>query len=372
MKRRAYVHLGYGFGAEQYREKYYQGQAPDLTPYGIHHAESMGWDVRYSVDHAESTVERFVRRALNSALGFDPVHAWRNRKAAADADVVWTMEERQGLALLCLGLVQHVPPVILQIVWLFDQWNGFGPVRKACLRKLLPRAARITVHSRRYLEAVKQLDLEVDPVLLPFGISSDSFLSAAAVSPRHSPVHVLAMGSDATRDWKTFLDAFAGDERFNVVAISPNLSPETSAYASNVTVPVKPSMREFAGFYQWADVVVIPMVPNLYSGITVALEATRCGVPVVSSRTGGIPTYLSEDEAVYVEPLDAAALRETVLNLSEERRADVVQRARIRFEAEDYTTCGLAGRYIQLSEQILRERQTHAAESAVMSQAGTR
>ena len=370
MMRRAFVHLGYGFGAEQYREKYRKGLVPDLTPYGIHHAESMGWDVQYSVDYPENNVLRFVRRALNSVLGFDGIHAWRNRKALAQADIVWTMEERQGLAVLCLGFVLRMPPAILQIVWLFDQWKGFGALRRAYLHRLLQRASRITVHSSRYLDYVKQLDLRVEPVLLPFGISSDSFASAT-LHPAHTPIHVLAMGSDATRDWKTFLDAFAGDPRFSVVAISPHLSAESLADTANVTVPVKPSMKEFRDFYTWADVVVIPMVPNLYSGITVALEAARCGVPVVSSRTGGVPTYLNDGEAIYVDPLDAAALREAVLHLDEERRAEVTQRALSRFQTEDYTTRGLAARYIHLSEQILCERETRrisrTAKSAVQT-----
>ena len=175
------------------------------------------------------------------------------------------------------------------------------------------------------------------------------------------------MGSDATRDWETFLNAFAGDPRFSVIAISPHLSPESLSDAVNLTIPVSPSMKEFRDFYAWADVVVIPMVPNLYSGITVALEAARCGVPVVSSRTGGVPTYLGEDEAVFVDPLDAAALREAVLTLNEERRAELSHRALSRFKAEDYTTRGLAGRYIRLSEQIL-SNQTIRRVSRTMKQ----
>lgn len=356
MTRTAYVHLGYGFGAEGYRERFRRGLVPDEVPYGIHHAERLGWTLLYSEDHAEGTLTRFVRRALNSVLRFDLIHAWRNRHQMAKADIVWTMEERQGLAVLCLGRIGPTPPVLLQVIWLFDQWKSFGQVRRLLLRRLLRHAARVTVHSANYVtQAQGELDLGVKPLLMPFGISGETFPSRVGSQPAHTPIRVLAMGSDRTRDWTTLLAAFGSDPRFEVVAISPQLTPERVAGYNNLTVPVNPPMNKFVEWYGWADVVVIPMVPNLYSGITVALEATRQGVAVVSSRTGGVPTYLAENEAVYVDPEDPMAMKEAVLGLNDEKRAAVVARAQARFASEDYTTAGMAERYAMLSSQVLRD-----------------
>ena len=58
-------------------------------------------------------------------------------------------------------------------------------------------------------------------------------------------------------------------------------------------------MSDFIACYHWADIVAVPMRQNIYSGITVALEAAAMGTPVVSSRTGGVPTYFGEDEVFY-------------------------------------------------------------------------
>ena len=112
-------------------------------------------------------------------------------------------------------------------------------------------------------------------------------------------------------------------------------------------------MQEFRELYRWADVVVVPMVSNLYSGITVALEATSLGVPVVSSDTGGIPTYFSPEEMIYVPPSDPVALRDRVLGCSAEELLGYVQRAQAHFRKQDYSTRGMAARYVELSQRLL-------------------
>ena len=119
--------------------------------------------------------------------------------------------------------------------------------------------------------------------------------------------------------------------------------------------------RSFRECYRWADFVVIPMSKNLYSGITVALEATSMGVPVVSSETGGVPTYFDSDEVLYVAPDDADAMREGVLQCLDEQRRSFVEHAQRRFAEENYSSKGMAQRYVRLSQGILSaERATHA------------
>ncbi len=356
-ERTAHVHLKYGLDVARYRQKSLRGEVPDVTPYGFHHAESMGWRLSYSVDRPESFVSNFIRRALTRLLGFDLVHAFRNRKLITAADIVWTMEEVQFLAVCALPLV--VPGtrrirLIAQTVWLFNKWNTFSAARCTMLRRLLLRADALTFHSLQYLPIVRKLVPGSEPMLLPFGISLDSFPWSEPEIHLHTPRRILSMGSDPTRDWKTLLEAFGNDDRFEIVVICGWLSDATAARYKNLRVPRDPSMEEFRELYRWADVVVVPMVSNLYSGITVALEATSLGVPVVSSDTGGIPTYFSPDEVVYVPPSDAAALRERVLGCDAAELHGYVQRAQERFRKQDYSTHGMAARYVALSERLLK------------------
>ena len=352
----AFVHLGYGFGAARCQILYQRGLAPDRVPYGFHHAEELGASVLYSVDYPESAAVRKARKSLQRLLGFDLVHAFRNRKAIAAADIVWTMEEKQHLAVLVWS---HILPslrnkkVIGQTIWLYDRWKKMSRLKRTLLSYLLKRAAVLTVHSRNYVDMPELSASSLHTHFLPFGISRTTFPINNCIRMSHAPVRVLSMGNDPTRDWDTLLTAFGNDHRFELIVITEALTPAMLSTYSNVSKREQPSMATFRNCYQWADFVVIPMIDNLYSGITVALEAASMGVPIVSSATGGVPTYFDANEVLYVKPNDAEALRKAVLNCTEKRREELVQHAQRRFLKEDYSTRGMARRYVELSHKIL-------------------
>lgn len=58
--------------------------------------------------------------------------------------------------------------------------------------------------------------------------------------------------------------------------------------------------------YDAADVFVLPTLHEGY-GMVVA-EAVACGLPVVSTRVGGIPDLVGDDSGILVEPGDSTAL----------------------------------------------------------------
>ena len=356
---RAYVHLAYGIAAAQYRERFLAGEVPDETPYGFHHAECMGWHVSFSEDQPESGLGRRLRKGLIRLLGFDVIHAWRNRERMREADVVWTMEEVEYLAVCALPAVCSMPRrrVIAQTIWLFNRWQTYSFVRRDLLRRLLKRADVLTFHSAQYLDLLPKLVAGLTAHLLPFGISLDSFpwTEPRVTGGEGRALRVLSMGSDPTRDWSTLLAAFGNDPRFELQVISPRLTDAAIAIYSNVKCPRRPTMGLFRELYEWADLVVVPMVPNLYSGITVALEAVSMGVPVISSRTGGVPTYFSDDEVLYVPPQDGDALRRAALDQSPEQRLNRTQKAQARFLREDYSSRGMAARYVSLSLELLSQ-----------------
>ena len=354
---KAYVHLAYGIAAAQFRERYAAGEVPDETPYGFHHAQSMGWEVTFSDDPAESKLGRLLRKGLLRLLGFDLVHAWRNREQIRNADVVWTMEEVEYLAVCALPLLCSMrrPRLIAQTIWLFNRWESYSLLRRNLMRKLLQRADLLTFHSAQYLGLLPKLLPGLTGHLLPFGISLDSFpwSEPHIVNEPGKVVRVLSMGNDPTRDWPTLLSAFGNDARFDLQVVSGRLSDATIAAFSNVKCPRNPSMQVFRDLYRWADMVVVPMIPNLYSGITVALEAISMGVPVISSRTGGVPTYFTDQEVLYVPPQDGQALRRAALDWSPEDRLNRTRKAQCRFRREDYSSRGMAQRYVTLSMELL-------------------
>ena len=128
-----------------------------------------------------------------------------------------------------------------------------------------------------------------------------------------------------------------------------------ASYA-NLTVPRTITLADQLAAYDWADVVIVPMTENVYSGITVVCEAAARGVPVVSSDTGGVPTYFNGDEVLYVPPGDAPAMRQAVLARSAESWRLQAEAASARFQTSDYSEHGMARRYIACTKLMLERR----------------
>jgi len=121
----------------------------------------------------------------------------------------------------------------------------------------------------------------------------------------------------------------------------------------NVAIIRPSSMADFLRCYEEADIVAVPMKENIFSGITVALEAVAMGKPVLSSRTGGVPTYFDEDEVFYVPVGDAAAMREVVISTDHASRRQRAENAQLRFIERDYSSRALVRRYAELTRDLL-------------------
>ncbi len=354
---RPFVCLPWGMDARAYRRRFDEGREPDESPYGFHLARQLGYDVTFSEDVPRVRKSR-AGALLERLLVFDAIHVFRNRARIGRADVVWTMQEGEGLAVALLMRLRLVPqrPLIANAVWMFDRWERMQPVRRRFYRWLAGRITRLTVHSDGCLPICRQVLPATRSERMYFGINLATFaLAPPTLDERAGRLRIAAIGSDDTRDWQTFLDAFGNDERFTLVLICQWVRAADVARYANCTLVAKPSAADFKRVYAEADFVAIPMRHNIYSGITVALEATAVGKPLLCSRTGGVPTYFDETEACYVPPGDAAALRDAALSLSASERQAMVVRAQARFRRDDYSTLGLIGRYAAITKQIEAE-----------------
>lgn len=351
-----FVHLGYGLDARGYAERFQQGLEVDESPYGFGLLTELGCEPVFSRDAPEIPPVRLARRALKRLLGFDLMHAWRNRRSWADADAVWTVQESEWLAVAALAWLgfKH-PPMVANSVWLFDRWPVMGGWRRALYRALIRRAGQLTVHSEAALAASKRALPEVPVQLLQFGVARQHFEvpgpeGRAASGLVGRPVRIFAPGNDPSRDWSTLLHAVGGDSRFELVLLTRNAATRAAAAAwTNVQVPPWRGLAHLLALYDASDVVVIPMVENNYSGITVGLEATLRGRPVVAARTGGVGSYLGPEGALWYPPGDVPALRDALLACADGACQQVVLRARARYQREDYSTRGMLRRYLALT-----------------------
>lgn len=355
---KVHVQLGYSLEASQFRERFRKGESTEPTPYDFHLAERPGIAVSFSTNQGRRPRGRLAG-IIGRRLRFDIDHAWHNRSAIAASDVVWTMDEGEAFAVAALMWLRVVPPrpIVGNAIWLFHHWSSLPTPIRWLFRRLSRYIDVLTVHSNGNLSAAAMADLASPVELNPFGVSETAFVP---LPPRDAageePIRVLAAGNDWTRDWPTLLEALGNDDRFIVSAWTSALDASDAARISNLRLPKPSTLTAIRQMYADADVVVVPMVPNPYSGITVSLEATAQGRPVIATATGGVPTYFDDTQVRYVSPGDATGLRDAVLATRRPDHASMAARARARMIADDYTTRGMMDRYIMLTRRCLANR----------------
>jgi glycosyltransferase involved in cell wall biosynthesis len=291
-------------------------------------------------------------------LGFDFIHAWRNRSGIRNADVVWTHTESQHLAILLLLALRprrRRPKIIAQSIWLFDRWPRFSPLRRFFFARLLSRADLLTVHSPENLQRARELFPGIRSRLVLFGVRNDPS-DEVRHRPVRYPIRVLSLGHDEHRDWDTVIAAIRGWKDCELKIVSPSVGAHRIENMPNVAKASPRSAQELGALYDWADFVVLTIKPNLHaSGITVILEATVLGLPVICTDTGGLRAYFSDDEVRYVPPRDAAELRRAIADLAadDEGRWAMIARARARMQSHDLSSRSYARRHAELSRELL-------------------
>jgi glycosyltransferase involved in cell wall biosynthesis len=358
---KVFVHLGHGFGGQSWAQRHAVGLIPGLNDrlaYGYYRASGNGWSVEYSEDACENALTGFCRLALRRMVGFDLVHAWRNRKGLFAADIIWTHTEIENLAVLLLFWLcrwGRKPKVIANCVWLFDRWPNLSWPRRFIYRELLRRANAVTTFSPANLQIAKSVLSGVRCEYIRWGATIED-LRKPSRRPMHYPLRIASLGSDIHRDWKTVITAFENRERYRVAIGSRRVNPKLLMGINNVTVLSVATADDVKALYEWADIVVVSVEPNLHaSGITVLLESVILGVPVVCTDSGGLRAYFSSTEVCYVPIYAPIAMRAAVEELArdDERRLEMVVRAQKRLLAASLTTKGFAERHRQLSEELL-------------------
>ena len=359
---RVFVFLAHGFGGQQWTERWSRGEIPGINeslPYGYHHAAGKHCAVEHSEDANEKLVTKLARRGMRELLGFDIIHAWRNRKALFEADIVWTHQEQEHLAVLALWQFRrrdHRPKLIAQCISLFDRWHRFSAPKRWLYRWLLNQADAITVHSPENLKFAREIFPQVRSEFVPFGINSDTMVAPAQV-PAHHPVRLVALGNDRHRDWDTLIESTAERPEYVLRIASRRWRARRSAkrVANAEVIPAK-SATAVSELYAWADIAVVPLLPNLHaSGCTVIIEAVLNGKPVVCTDTGGLRAYFSEDEVRYVPPQDPAALNRALHELArdDQMRFAMSTRAQVRMLSAGLSSRAYAHRHYEISRELM-------------------
>lgn len=366
---RVFVQLSYGYGASDWHTRWKKGEIPGINEpyaYGYYRAAGPEATIIHSEDKAENLFTRLIRYGARLIIGFDFVHAWHNREGILSADVVWTHTEGQAMAVLLLyRLNPHKahPPLIAQSIWLMDRWPQQPFWRKLISRSLLSRADLLTFHSPENLKKAEAIFPNNRLECVKFGIRADEIKPYAPLPyTPGDPIRILSLGNDQDRDWKTLIKATShlpdGLSCQVTIATTKKLKR-----ADHVTRVAATNNDQLLSLYDKAHIVVAPLTPNLHaSGITVILEATLRGLPVIATDTGGLRHYFDGQSVYYVPPRDPAALKQAILTLmhAPERRADMVEKAQARIRS-DLNSQNYAEKHLSLSQEITAEQPSLSA-----------
>ncbi len=119
------------------------------------------------------------------------------------------------------------------------------------------------------------------------------------------------------------------------------------------------------GYYQRADLVVVPSTGNESFGIVV-LEAMSAGTPVVASRIDGFTTLVEDRRTgVFAEPRDPASFAEAALSVLEsgELRRELIENAQEK--AERYDWPHVAGQLLHYYEALREGAPARGRQPAV-------
>ena len=139
-----------------------------------------------------------------------------------------------------------------------------------------------------------------------------------------------------------------GDDRPDAIDAVENLG-----IAESVTFAGHVPHSELGDLYRCSDVVV---VPSWYEGFgNVVVEAQACGVPVVGSAVGGIPSLLCEDRGVLVNPQRPGELSEAIQRVltNEQLARRLAERSR-EFVKENHSLAVVRDSYLDFLHRLSR------------------
>ena len=136
---------------------------------------------------------------------------------------------------------------------------------------------------------------------------------------------------------------------------------QTYGLEQKVTYLGKPNQDLLLQFYNAADILI---APSLYEGFGLTvLEAMACGTPVITSNISSLPE-VAGDAAVLVDPINAQAMSEAVLQLLNNTSYRQVLREKGLERVCKFTWRQTAEQVVQVYESLTTSVPIHSVKSA--------
>lgn len=237
----------------------------------------------------------------------------------------------------------------------------YGPL----LHRVLRAADRIIATSPRYIETSSWLrPVREKCVVVPLGVDVTRFMPPP--QPHAGPLTLLFVGR--LRYYKgldTLLQAltYVPEARLTVVGEGPmrktwkELS-QTLGLAGRVTFVGQVDDADLPGYYQRADLFVLPANARAEAFGTVLLEAMASGLPSITTEVGTGTSWIVQDGVTgfVVPPKDPSVLAEAIQRMKDvslRRRMGIAAYERLR---ESFTQQQMIARVMEVYEDVLRKR----------------
>ncbi|TND08116.1 MAG: glycosyltransferase [Bacteroidetes bacterium] len=269
-------------------------------------------------------------------------------------------------ALAALPLVDKLRvPLIISEHWsgyLPEDGNYKGRIMQNFTRRAVARASHVTAVSEKMIEAMRGHGLNNTYSLLPNVVDTALFAPAEKTQPGPGLrlLHV-SMLVDREKNISGLLRVMQKlkehtDIVLDIVGEGPErsgferMAKQAGVFSQTVFFHGYHDAEGVAEFMQKADALVLF---SHFEGMPVTIiEAQSCGLPVIATRTGSIPTMVSEEQGILVSCGDEQALAEAIMQMK--KRKNDFSREAIRHFAESRYSMDSVGRQLNdLYQNIL-------------------
>ena len=288
--------------------------------------------------HAEAVAEQGcdVRVLYSEKIGlgwlWDIYKGWQKlRKEWGVPDVVqMNVLDKNGLLALWLKWRYHIPYILV------EHWSGYLPINFSfrggwhgwIMRKIAERASCILPVSQMLEEAMKQCGIKNENWMRIHNVVDDFFyhpISPITITPKGSKFRFLHVScfDEKAKNVQGMLRAIRrlADKRqdFECIIVGTGVDhAQAMAYTRELMFPHgmltftgEQTPHEVAQWMQQSDCFVL--FSNYENAPVVLSECLATGLPVISSRAGGIPEMITQQDGILVNTQNERQLTNAML-----------------------------------------------------------
>ncbi len=265
-------------------------------------------------------------------------------------DIVHAHEARAAQVAMLRRLAGGPPYVVTRRVTHVPKANAFT-------RRVYRRADRLVAISQAVVEVMQRYEPSLTPVLIPDAIAhlpSDPFKIERLRRRYHGKFLVGHVGAldDSHKGQLVLIELARRLQRshprvhFLLVGDGRDRDRLHAAAAGLTNIEFAGWVDDVGNYLGAFDLFVFPSRHEAMG--SVVLDAMDAGLPIVASRVGGLPEFVSGDIGVLVPPGDVDAFAAAVLGLADrpQRRAEMGEAARA--QAARYTSTRMVQSYLRL------------------------